>query len=155
MGLLVLHDIRDCEAFVASITNRSRRTLDHHQRERLHQFLLIALWKLSLTYRRGDPRFPSNFSGYAGDILPQRIIDWERSPEEGGRTRWQFADRTYERSRPVFSSLDDQQGEALELSTVDAERGGLTSVLGLDRTRDRAALRPADPVGEGPARRAA
>lgn len=100
------HDIRDPAAFVARIVTRNGGDLDHHQRERLHQFLLIALWELSLTYDRGDPRFPSNFSGHAGSILPRRVVDWRRSPEEGGRTRWQFAGHTYERPRIRVDSLD-------------------------------------------------
>jgi hypothetical protein len=122
------HDIKDPEAFVGRVIERSRLELDHARTERLHQFLLIALWELSLNYQSNGK--PACFSNIAYRILPKRIIDWERSPEEGGRTRWQFADRTYERDLPGFIEYGDDVVGAAELDPaerVDSDSAGLDS----------------------------
>lgn len=129
------HDIRDPEAFVGRIVERSRRKLDSHQRERLHQFLLIELWQLSLNYHAGGILF----STWAGNTLPRRIIDWERTPEEGGRVLWtkprtgggkQYAE-SYERERPKFYTL------VLEDHAPDSPLGTPHSERLVDATPDR------------------
>ena len=155
------HDIRDPVAFVSHIVSRSSVELDYHRRERLHQFLLITLWEISRDFRPGGVLF----STYAGNILPRRIIDWQRTPEEGGRTSWTFSatsginsgyrGRTIERVRPDFVPLEDREGEAERASTVDAGHDRLSSVLGLDGARDRRVLRTADTLGTNEPRRAA
>jgi hypothetical protein len=124
------HDIRDPAAFVGEVIRRAGGELDHGQRERLHQFLLITLWELSLDYRANGQ--PSNFSGHAGRILPQRVTDWRRSNEEGGRTKWVFAERVYVRDLPTFVEFDDEflgtadvdqeERMAAERERLDAER---------------------------------
>jgi hypothetical protein len=96
--------IDDAEAFCWKVIANSNRDLDSGQRERLHQFLLIELWSLSKQYRPGNV----TFSTVAGNTLPKRIVDWERSAEEGGRLKWQFADRTYERELPLVVSFDPE-----------------------------------------------
>ena len=135
------HDIRDPEAFVARIVTRSGGDLDYHQRERLHQFLLIELWQLSLTYRHGDPRFPSNFSGHAGGVLPRRVIDWRRSGARRVRILEKF---------PIDLMPAEAEDDA---EPIDAER--LKRCLSALPERERAVLvmtfyddRPADAVAE-------
>lgn len=112
------HDIQDPSLFVGKVISRSHLDLDQQRRERLHQFLLIALWELSLVYCANGK--PSSFSSHAGNILPKRIIDWERTPEEGGRTRWQFSDRVYERELPALVPLDDRPDEPVHVEPLDA-----------------------------------
>jgi DNA-directed RNA polymerase specialized sigma24 family protein len=142
VALLALHDVNDAEAFAAAIANRSRLTLSRDDREDLVQFLLVELWKLSLRYDRGDPKFPPRFGVYATGILQRRVVDWSRS--RWGRTKWQFADRTYERKRPELVSLDgddrDRLGGLVTEGDGDHAPGwdsGLAGLLGEgDRQRD-------------------
>jgi hypothetical protein len=159
---LELHDIRDADAFVGRVIVRSHLELDYHRRERLHQFLLIALWRLSQTYDANGR--PSNFSGIAGAILPKRIIDWQRSPEEGGRTIWtkprsgsgkQYAD-SYERQRPQLVSIDDDPehgdvGATLSGGSLDDGEHRLADELRSLRKRARRPSRREPWVGESAA----
>lgn len=136
------HDIRDPEAFVSRIVALRGGELDFHQRERLQQFLLIALWELSLVFEPGGIRF----STYAGNTLPRRITDWRRSPEEGGRTKWQFKDRIYERPRVHVSSLD-QLEPALPEVGVEAALPSDPALLRILRPRGGKGARQDEGVG--------
>lgn len=160
------YDIKDPDAFVAKITVRHGGSLTYHQRERLHQFLLIALWELSKTYRPNGRK--PNFSGHAGTILPRRVTDWRRTAEEGGRTRWQFRDSVHERVIPTFVSIDDVEGgrggtrshvrwlgAAEHEGFVDGPEPGAADFLGVLRARSGQDARPANEVGAGKARRVA
>lgn len=73
---LQLHDLRDAEAFVAAIANRSELDLSWSDREDLEQFLLETCWELSLRY---DPTQNRSFSAFAVAILKRRVFDWQRS----------------------------------------------------------------------------
>jgi hypothetical protein len=134
------HDIRDPVAFCAQYAKQ--RDLDYHQRERLVQFLLIALWQLANVYRPGGT---ITFSTFAGHKLPGRIIDWERSAEEGGRTKWVFSSYTYERTLPEFTEYRPEEADTGR--AMDTEGSDLQDLLGLDRARDRRLSRRDDEVG--------
>jgi hypothetical protein len=56
-----LHDIDDVEGFTATIVQRSRSTLDVHEREELHVYLIETAWELSRNLRPGG----ISFSTYA------------------------------------------------------------------------------------------
>ena len=91
---LQLHDVRDSEAFVAAIANRSQLELGPDDDEDLRQFLLTELWHLGVRY---EPSRNRAFSAYAVAILKRRAVDWQR--QRFGRTVWKFKDRVYERPR--------------------------------------------------------
>ncbi len=150
-GILALHDVRDVEAFCATIIHRSRLELDEHQHEDLLAYLVETAWQLSTA----DPQpWRTSFSGYATPLLRLRIIDWQR--KRHGRTRWQFAGYTRTRTRPTLVSLDDPQHGGLEqprtrhaLDPADDRSPDLLRVLtqgGSTRTS------PAGALGRGPAR---
>jgi hypothetical protein len=140
---LTLHDVDDAAAFVAAVINRSGLRLSWADREDLQQYLLGEIWRLSLVYQRGNPRFPPMFSVYATRLLSLRTVDWIRS--RNGRTKWKFADSVYERQRPQLVSLDDSARDRLEQSQPegdgDREAGGDLGIPGLyaggDRQRTR------------------
>ena len=72
---LQLHDVRDAEAFVAAIANRSQLELGPDDDEDLRQYLLAELWLLSVRY---EPSRNRAFSAYAVAILRRRAVDWQR-----------------------------------------------------------------------------
>ena len=142
------HDIDDPDAFVGKVISRSSIDLDHHRRERLHQFLLIELWQLSLRWNPPAKYKHKGFDGFARPILSLRVIDWERSAEEGGRTKWQFKGHTHERARPGFVSLDERPDSAEPSSTVDSEGSGLQDLIGLLGERGSHHPRPEHTMGK-------
>jgi hypothetical protein len=147
-------DIKDPERFVGNVVSRAGKDFDYHQRERLIQFLLIELWQFSLL----EPRpWRNSFSGWVYPLLRLRVADFERQPEEGGRTKWKFGDgRVYERTRPQHLSLDELQLERPDTGEpVDVEvcsRADLEGVLG---TRGSTGSRSTNGVGEASSREAA
>lgn len=150
------HDIRDPEAFVGRIVEQRGGDLNPHQRERLHQFLLIALWELSRGYNNTDGW--SSFSGYAGSILPRRVTDFHRSPEEGGRTKWHFSNGTHrnlERVIPALVSLDDPVGGADPGIARDVTPDRSTDLLRILGDRDSSPAGPESERGEAQTDRAA
>jgi DNA-directed RNA polymerase specialized sigma24 family protein len=113
---LKLWDVDDASAFVWAIVRKGGRELDYHDAEDLHAYLLAECWRLSLRYVPGGV----DFDGWAAKILRVRVVDWER--QRSGRTRWQFADRTYERTRPTLVPLDDDSmGDAERAQSSDPE----------------------------------
>src|SRR6266496_4464581 len=134
-GKLALHDVRDVEALAAFVIGRSGLELSQQDNEELLTYLIELTWELSLRYDNNG----ISFSTWATATLKRRVIDWQR--RDGGRTRWQFADRTYERELPRFVQADDD----LPASVSDSDSGadvlrGLVRARGLRRTRDKQAL---------------
>lgn len=120
-GTLSLHDIRDVEAFCTNIAEGPLRQHNPHQQEDLIAYLVEECWILSTRYQPGG----ITFSTWARATLQRRIHDHLRKRD--GRTTWQFADRTYERERPILVSID--------------EAAGHTSTTGQQLTYDHAAQR--------------
>ena len=144
-GTLALHDIRDVEAFTASILAKAGIGRSHPDHEDRHAFLIAECWILSTRYNGSQG---SRFSAWAKWKLGLALIDRHRQVE--GRTRWQFSDRTYERPRPVLVPLDPDR-----TVTVDPEMGGLSDLMRLLRTGSSESTRPDAEVGAGQARLAA
>src|SRR6266496_3773256 len=136
-GKLALHDVEDVEALAAYVIQRSGVELSYHEHEELLSYLVEVTWELSLRYEEGIIR--KGFSLWATTTLKRRVVEWQR--RDGRRTRWQFADRTYERELPRFVQADDD----LPASLSDSDSGsdvlrGLVRVRGLRRARDKQAL---------------
>ena len=150
---LALHDIADTEALAASIVHGSGLELSFHDREDLLAFLVATAWQLSLVYEPGG----ISFSSWAGTTLRRRLVDWQR--QRFGRTRWQFAGRSYERARPQLVSLDDSERD--QLGDDHAAVGGDPEVdcdsglAGLYAARDRTRAADYEALGLRPPRRAA
>lgn len=96
-GTLTLHDIRDVEAYCTNILQRT----NHPHDEDTLAYLIATTWELSLTYQPGR----LSFSTWAGTTLRQRLNDHTRTTK--GRTVWRFKNRTYTRTLPTITSLDD------------------------------------------------
>jgi hypothetical protein len=77
-GRLELHDIRDTEAFCNNILQKARLTLTPQDHEDALAYLIATAWHLSTTYKPGT----RSFSGYAGQRLPQRLTDWQRTRKD-------------------------------------------------------------------------
>jgi hypothetical protein len=143
-----LHDIADVERFTAAIVQRSRYTLDVHEREELHVYLIETAWELSRNFRPGG----ISFSSYAGGTLRLRCVDWHRS--RFGRQRWAFRDRVYERPRVELVSLDADDSERDRLESSLAGSGLDDGALGLANelrrldARARSAVQPDDSLGD-------
>src|ERR1043166_9721818 len=105
-GKLVLHDVRDAEALAAFVIGRSGLELSEQDNEELLTYLIETMWEMSLHYDNNGIRF----STWATSTLKRRVVDWQRG--NGGRTKWQFANRTYERQLPSFVALDDREERA-------------------------------------------
>lgn len=101
---LELHDLRDTEKLCREVLGRFDR--GHGSRLRDDEdaiaWLIAECWSLSERFEP-DPTGTA-FSTYAFRTLSLRTVDYIRRTE--GRTKWQFADRVYERERPVVLSLD-------------------------------------------------
>lgn len=138
----------DAEALCRRIFQRSRLELRFHDEEDAVSYLIECCWELSTDYRPGVIR--KGFGAYATIALGRELVNWQR--KRFGRTTWQFKDRTYERPRPVFASLDELPERG---GTVDAETDRLSSLLGLDGPGDRGSLRRERALGEPPGRVAA
>jgi hypothetical protein len=152
-----LHDIRDVRGFCSTIASR-RLSLSRDDREDLEAYLVSECWKLSLSYQRGNPKFPPRFSVHATRVLSLRTVDWMR--QRFGRTRWQFAGHTYERERPRPLSLDDgvvadRLGQALSPVDGDHETGRDEDLRRLYAERDRCRDRDLALLGLEPDGRAA
>jgi DNA-directed RNA polymerase specialized sigma24 family protein len=137
---LPLYDVRDVEALCTSIVQRSRLSLDHHDREDLTAYLIVACWELSLRYEPG----PTSFSTWATTTLRLRTIDWNR--KRNGRTRWQFSGHTYEREQPRLVALDSELAGALPARAgdpaldSDPDLGGILDAGDRQEARDYLAL---------------
>jgi len=109
-GTLALHDIRDTEAFVKAIIDRTKPAPTHHDREDIAATLIAITWELSTL----NPQpWRTSFAGWITPTLRLRIIDWRR--QHHGRTRWtqprtgngtQYAD-LYERHLPELIPIHD------------------------------------------------
>ncbi len=150
---LRLHDVADAEALAASIVYGSGLELSYHDAEDLHAYLVATAWQLSLVYEPGG----ISFSSWAGTTLRRRLVDWQR--QRFGRTRWQFAGRSYERARPQLVSLDDPEhdrlGDDLTARGGDPEADCDSGLGGLYAARDRARAADYETLGLRPPRRAA
>lgn len=124
-GKLALHDIDDTEALCVFVIKRSGLELSRQDREELLTQLIEDCWKLSLRFEHDG----ISFSTWATTTLKRRVVDWQR--QSGGRTKWQFANRTYERTLPSLVALDDREDGADHRLTVDADTHRLRDVLGL------------------------
>lgn len=149
-GKLSLYEVEDVESLCARVIQHSGLELSFHDHELLLAFLVETAWEISLTYQ---PSTPPRFAIYLQGILRRRVVDWQRN--RNGRTRWQFADRTYERPRPQFCSLDDRLDEAEPGVSVDDEvhsRADLSRILG---TGSSSTARTNDTLGTAAPRKAA
>jgi DNA-directed RNA polymerase specialized sigma24 family protein len=142
-GKLVLHDIQDTEAFAARIVNRSGLDLDHYGREDLLAYLVETAWELSEQWN--PDRNHRTFSGWALVILRRRVSDWQRSKY---RTKWQFADKTYERPAPQFATLDDRPDVPVEDEPMDADPCSAPALRRLLRERSSQPVRRDPAVGQ-------
>lgn len=126
-----MHDIRDVEAYGRRLIQRSRvPELNYHEYEELLSWIIAKAWELTDKYDAGKGSF-SNFCG-----VRIRVADWER--ERNGRTKWQFADRTYERPRPQFVPLDDRPEQADPSAEMDGSTHRLAAELRLYGAGDSA-----------------
>jgi DNA-directed RNA polymerase specialized sigma24 family protein len=137
VAALRLHDVDDAAKFAAAIATRSGLRLSYHDHEDLEQFLLVEIWRLSERYEPGG----INFSTLATVTLKRRLVDWQR--QRFGRTRWQFAGRTYERVLPQLVSLDGADGnrlaDSLAAGTSDSPADRVATLAGLLPAGDRQA----------------
>jgi hypothetical protein len=151
---LALHDVEDAARFCSAIVTRSGVSLSWDDREDLEQFLLVEAWQLSLKFEPGE----SSFSSFAGARLRWKQTDWMR--RRFGRTRWQFHDRTIERRRFQFTSLDtddperDRMVEAVGTGSGDPAAGGDPLCGGLLVAGDRQKSRDHRTLGLKPPGRA-
>jgi hypothetical protein len=150
-GKLALHEIEDVEAYCACILQRSALELSQQEQEDALAYLIATTWELSLRYRPGI--IHKGFSTWAGITLRQRISDWHR--QSGGRTKWTFHDRIYERTLPQFVPLDDRQDEPDTLSSVDVGRDSESPLEWIVRERDSEGTGRVDTLGQDSARVAA
>lgn len=141
----------DAEPFCRWIFRRSRLEFSYHDEEEAISFLIEECWQLSLGYQHGINA--KCFSNYATGLLKHRLTDWQR--KRFGRTKWQFADRTYERPRPVHIPLDDRPDTTDPSLELDASVYSLADLLGLQRERDRGVSPAVDGMGKAPSREAA
>lgn len=106
-----LWDVQDVEKFCAHIAtlfcNRTRTRLSAADMEDLVAYLVAETWRLSEKFRPTTPA--ARFRSYAHGQLCYRCTDWMRSHR--GRSRWQWADHSYERIRPQLVSLDAPIGD--------------------------------------------
>ena len=146
---LALWDVQDVEGLCASAVPALRnRDLEHYEHEDLLSYLVETAWELSLEFDPGE----CSFSRYLRIRLPQRAVDWKRST---GRTRWTFANRTYERTLPVFTTLDDRPDNADSAGTVDVDRVRELDLGRLLGTRGSGPARRNGEMGTAPDKRAA
>jgi DNA-directed RNA polymerase specialized sigma24 family protein len=145
---LPLFDVRDVEALCTGIVQRSRLTLDHHDREDLTAYLIATCWELSLRYEPGQ----TSFSTWATTTLKLRVIDWNR--KRNGRTRWQFSGHTYERERPRLVPLDAELVDTLPARAGDPALDSETALGGILDAGDSQEARDYLALGLEPPRRA-
>lgn len=151
---LALHDVDDAAAFCAAIAAGSGLVLSVHDREDLEEYLLAVAWELSERYRPGGV----SFSSWAWRTLRLRVVDWQRL--RFGRSKWQFADATYERPPRITVSLDDRDDRDCLVGAVRAGNGDLEvgwdpTLKGLLGTGDQQQARDLRTLGLRPRRRAA
>lgn len=120
-----LHDVDDVEALAWKVIGADRRLhLAQHQCDELCTYLVSEIWRLSLRYEPG--RGNVTFASFAYRTASLRVTDWLRL--EFGRSRWQWADSSYERERPELVSLDAD----------DPEHGGVGAPLSAGSVDDGA-----------------
>jgi hypothetical protein len=129
-----LHDIPDVEALCSRAARnwatKTEARLSTDDFESLISFLIAAVWRMSERY---DPGRSSSFKAIVHGRLGNRCVDWIRTHR--GRTRWQFAEHTYEREIPRAVSLDqsfdgDPLGASLGAVDGDPETGPLADPCG-------------------------
>lgn len=160
-GTLTLHDIRDVEAFCATIIQRSRIDLTSIEHDDLLAYLITEAWRISGldqnlqpihprpagAYDRGDPQHPPRFSVIATERLRHRITDWLR------QTR---ADHRYPSARRyALVALDDQLADTLTASPLDDPQHRSPDLQRLLRERPSQDERPYPSMDTRPTRRAA
>ena len=144
---LQLYDVRDAEAFVAAIANRSQLGVGPDDSEDLRQYLLTELWVLSPLRALAEV----NFSAWAIATLRLRVIDWQRQRSVGG---WKFSGRTTNgQSRDRQSrrrARADSMGATLASDGSDVAADWLAPSGGLLAERDRERVRDLELLGLGP-----
>lgn len=138
-GKLRLHDIEDVEAWTGALIGQ--HSLNYHDHEDLHAYLIEQAWELAGQYRPGEARF----SSWAGSILRKRIHDVDRARF---RTRWVFHDRIYERPQPEFVPLDDRPDQPDPAQSVDVDLCGPAALIRLLRERSSGSAWEDGQVGE-------
>lgn len=148
-GTLALHDCRDIEAHCRWIIQHSRITPQPADHEDLLAYLIATAWELSLPPQRWN----TSYTGWATPLLHLRTIDWYRA--RNGRTRWQFADYTYQREQPIVLSLNDQLEHPHPTSTSNPEDMCDPALQRILHPRNSTHTRDLQELGLKPARRAA
>jgi hypothetical protein len=104
---LSLHDIGDVEAYCAAVLDRSLRRqrgfLKPDDREDALSHLIATAWELS---RRWEPARCPSFADYLSEILPRRLVDWQRR---------RYGDSRYRRD-VVREIVDADNRELLDLA---------------------------------------
>lgn len=131
-GKFALYDCDDVEALAERVVALSGLTLSWHEREDLTTYLIETAWQLSLRF---DADRLDSFGAFAWNVLRLRTTDWLR--QRRGRTRWQFADSTYERERPTLVSFDARLVELVAEGAGDFADGGDLSLAGVLDAGDR------------------
>ena len=141
-GKLSLFEVEDVEALCSRVIEQSQLELSFHDREDLLAWLLATAWQISEDYEPSDPpRFAVHLKG----LLRKRIIDWQRGKY---RTRWQFADRTYERAQPILVPLEDRPDVPDHAQSVDVDVHSEAALRGLLRERGSNGHRGNGALGE-------
>lgn len=125
----VLLDVADVEGLIWKAVGHSTAAaeLRPHEQDDLVSYLLAEAWIIS--ERFDASRGSVCFSTFLYASIQRRIVDFVR--RERGRTKWQFADRTYERPHVELVSLNlfAQRGKDDSPSSGDSEHGELGRLI--------------------------
>lgn len=101
-GVVVLHDIKDAEAFVISTIKRSKIRVDRDEYQELVCEGLVILCEMSKRFKPRMAGFEKDgkFSGYAARYLPNKLGDaWHRlhpehvlKTQDDGARRYEYMD---------------------------------------------------------------
>jgi hypothetical protein len=152
---LTLFDLHDVERMVGSVISGNKRLhLNPQQYESLTTYVIEEVWRCSLRY---DPGRGTAFTTFAYETASRRVVDWLRL--EFGRSKYQFHDRTIERTQPELISLDgiksDRLDEAVATGTSDPADDWNPDLEGLLDCGDSQHARDLELLGLEPPRRAA
>jgi DNA-directed RNA polymerase specialized sigma24 family protein len=152
---LSLFDLHDVERLVGSVISGNKRLhLNPQQYESLTTYVIEEVWRCSLRY---DPGRGTAFTTFAYETASRRVLDWLRL--EFGRNKWQFADRTIERTQPELVSLDGIESDRLDAAVAagagDPADDWSPGLEGLLECGDRQYARDLELLGLEPPRRAA
>lgn len=163
-GQLTLHDATDVEALCRTVLRQRRRNIEAafaiagrhyswHQEQDLLAYYIEESWRLSETYKPGN----GTFASWLQRKLSFHVtVDWLRL--ELKRTRWTFANTSYEREPPHILSLDTPDSgldTALNRGTMDSQDAGLSDLVRNLRPRVSPTTRTPPHMGQPPARHAA